>query len=140
MKIIANLYFKFLLFWSIIMLIWGLFGFFEYFTGIIPFVHLQNKMYPDGLQFVHWLLISLTGAVFLFGYIRRWKWTPFAIIVLFSDLAVMCSIQTFDFMSEQWGISQYFSEMIFYIGTSLFLLFSSLAKSRFKPSSKIKIN
>ncbi len=121
-----------LLIWAIGMLIWGLAGFFEYFTGIVPFIQLQNAAYPNGVQFVHWLLITLTGGVFLFGYIFRWKWTPFAMILLFSNLAILCTIQTFDFMSEQWGYSQYFTEIVFYIIHSSFLLISSVSKLRFE--------
>ena len=51
-----------------VMLIWGLAGFFEYFTGIKPIIELQNKAYPKGVQFVHWFLISLAGFIFLIGY------------------------------------------------------------------------
>ncbi len=120
-----------LLLMAISMLIWGLAGFFEYFTGIVPFIELQNEAYPSGVQLVHWLLISLTGAVFLFGYLFKWKWTPFGMVLLFSNLAVLCTIQTFDFMSEQWGYSQYFTEIVLYVVHSSFLLFSSISKSRF---------
>ncbi len=116
---------------SIGMLVWGLAGFFEYFTGIVPFIELQNAAYPSGVQFVHWFLITITGGVFLFGYIYRWKWTPFAMVLLFSNLAVLCTIQTIDFMSEQWSYSSYFTEIILYGVHSIFLLFSSISQSRF---------
>lgn len=119
------------LLWAVGMLIWGLSGFFEYVTGIVPFIPLQNAAYPDGVQFVHWLLISLTGGVFLVGYMSRWKWTPHAMVLLFSNLAALCTIQTFDFMSEQWGFSQYYTELIMYVVNSAFLFFSPDAKSRF---------
>lgn len=131
MQFLSKIYLTILLLWAIGMLIWGLAGFFEYFTGIVPFIGLQNAAYPSGVQFVHWLLISLSGGVFLFGYIAKWKWTPLAMILLFSNLAVLCTIQTFDFMSEQWGYSQYFTEVVLYIVNSLFLLFSPVSKSHF---------
>ncbi|UJH67351.1 hypothetical protein [Allomuricauda sp. SCSIO 65647] len=121
-----------LLLMSIGMLIWGVAGFFEYFTGIEPFLKLQNDAYPSGVQFVHWLLITLAGSAFLMGYLAKWKWTPFVMVLLFSNLAVLCTIETFDFMSEQWSFSSYLVEIVSYVVHSAFLMFSSLSKSRFK--------
>ena len=131
MRFLSKVYLTLLLIWAIGMFIWGLAGFFEYFTGMVPFVALQNAAYPKGVQFVHWLLITLSGTVFLFGYMTRWKWTPFAMMLLFSNLAVLCTIQTLDFMSEQWGFTQYFAELLMYVLNSFYLCFSSVAKSHF---------
>ncbi len=114
------------------MLVWGIAGFFEYFTGITPIIKLQNAAYPSGVQFVHWFLITATGASFLIGYLSKWKWTPFVMVGLFSNLAVLCTIQTFDFMSAQWSFGAYLTEMISYLIHSAFLLRSGLSKSRFK--------
>lgn len=122
---------------ALTMLIWGLAGFFEYVTGITPFVELQNAAYPSGVQFVHWFLITITGAVFSTGYLRKWKWTPFVAVFLFSNLAVLCTIQTFDFMSDQWGFTPYVIEMVLYVAHSVFLLSSPLSKSRFKHFQKL---
>ena len=132
MKILSKFYMVLLLVATTAMLVWGVAGFFEYFTGIVPFIKLQNAAYPNGVQFVHWLLITLTGSVFLAGYFTRWKWTPFAMVLLFSNLAVLCTIQTFDFMSDQWGFRPYVTEIISYVLHSVFLLSSSLSKSRFQ--------
>lgn len=113
------------------MLFWGVAGFFEYFTGITPIITLQNAAYPSGLQFVHWLLITVSGSVFVYGYITRWKWTPIVMIMVYSNLAIMCTIQTFDFMSAQWGYPQYFTEITMYLFNSLFLLYSQVSRSQF---------
>ena len=133
MDIVSRIYFVILVAWSAIMIVWGLAGFFEYFTGITPVIKLQNSAYPAGLQFVHWFLISLTGGTFLIGYLTHWSWTPFAMILLFSNLTVMCTIQTFDFMSDQWSLNAYIGELIFYLATSLFLIYSAVSKSHFSP-------
>lgn len=131
MKLLAKIYMAYLVIAALGMTIWGVAGFFEYFTGIVPFIKLQNAAYPSGVQFVHWLLISLSGLVFLSGYMRRWKWTPIAMIILYTDLTVLCTIQTFDFMSDQWGYPQYFFELASYVVHALFLLYSGVSKSRF---------
>lgn len=131
MVALSKIYFILLIVWSVAMLIWGLAGFFEYFTGIKPIIELQNKAYPKGVQFVHWLLISLAGFIFLMGYLNHWQFTPFAMLVIFSNLAILCTIETFDFMSEQWSLKAYFTELIFYLSTSIFLLNSAISKSHF---------
>ncbi len=131
MRFLSKVYMTLLLLAAIGMLIWGLAGFFEYFTGIVPGISLQNAAYPSGVQFVHWLLISISGGVFLYGYIARWKWTPIAMVLVYSNLAFLCTIQTFDFMSDQWGYPQYFSEIVLYVIHSLFLLLSPISKARF---------
>ena len=46
---------------SMVMLGWGLLGFLEYFTGLAPLMPLQNATFPGGTQFVHWLVITLSG-------------------------------------------------------------------------------
>jgi len=134
MKIASKVLMIVFLIWTMVMVVWGLGGFFEYFTGIKPVIKLQNAAYPGAVQFVHWFLITLTGGTFVFGYFLKWKWTPFVMVLLFSNLAVLCTIQTFDFMSEQWSYTAYFSELILYVLLSVFLLFSSLSKSHFKHS------
>ncbi|WP_149304723.1 hypothetical protein [Pareuzebyella sediminis] len=132
MKIVSKVVMMVLLSWTMVMLVWGLSGFFEYFSGIKPLIHLQNSAYPRTVQFVHWLLITLTGGAFVLGYFLKWKWTPFVMVMLFSNLAVLCTIQTFDFMSEQWSYTAYSTEIVLYVLLSAFLLFSSLSKSHFK--------
>lgn len=134
MKLLSKVYMTLLLIGAIGMLIWGLAGFFEYFTEIKPFIKLQNSVYPSGVQFVHWFLITLSGGTFVLGYLSKWKWTPFVMVLLFSNLAVLCTIQTFDFMSEQWNFSAYITEMLSYVIHSTFLLVSPLSKTHFKQS------
>ncbi len=132
MKFLSKLYMGLLLAATTVMLIWGLAGFLEYFTGIVPIIKLQNDAYPRGVQFVHWLLITTTGAVFLIGYLTRWRWTPFVAVLMFSNLSVLCTIQTFDFMSDQWGITPYTVEMFSYVVHSVFLLSSKTSRNHFK--------
>lgn len=132
MKIASKVVMVVLLLLTMVMLVWGVAGFFEYFSGITPFIHLQNSAYPEAVQFVHWLLTTLTGGTFVLGYFLKWKSTPFVMVMLFSNLAVLCTIQTFDFMSQQWSYTAYSSEIVLYVLLSAFLLFSSFSKSHFK--------
>ena len=53
------------------LLLWGLLGFVEYVAPSVA-LGLQNAKFPPGTQFLHWLLLVLTGAIFVVGYLTRW--------------------------------------------------------------------
>ena len=111
---------------------WGLAGFIEYLTGVTVVIPLQNENFPPGTQFIHWLLITLSGTVFLFGYFTRWKYTPNAKVVIYACLATMCFIQTFDFMTREDRYISYAIEVTNYIVVSIYLFKSKLMQERFR--------
>ena len=113
------------------MLSWGVLGFIEYFTQTIIIVPLQNPTFPNGTRFIHWLLITLTGATYLYGYVIRWLYTPLVMPLLFGMLASMCFIQTFDFMTAPSRYVAFAIECSVYIGISVYLLRSQLMQNRF---------
>ncbi len=114
-----------------VMLGWGVLGFLEYFTGAAPLMPLQNATFPSGTQFVHWTLITLSGATFLAGYFLRWSYTPLAMIVLFASLATLCAIQTFDFMENPSRYWDFLRECIYYIIMSVYLVCAKRMRERF---------
>lgn len=116
---------------SIIMLGWGLLGFLEYFTGLAPLMPLQNATFPNGTQFVHWLVITLSGFTFLTGYFTRWNYTPIAMVALFVSLATLCSVQTFDFMENESRYADFARECTYYIIMSIYLFRSKRMRDRF---------
>ncbi|HAP63905.1 MAG TPA: hypothetical protein DCR93_31935 [Cytophagales bacterium] len=130
MKHIQQGYLIFLLVVAVYMLLWGLAGFFEYFTGIEPGMPLQYS-YPPALQFLHWLFLVLYGGFFLIGYIKRWRHTPQISVLLFSNGALLCTIETFDFKPDTWGMVPYLTEIGIYVISSIFLLRSPVARQRF---------
>ncbi len=132
MKNLSRIFTYILLAFATGMFIWGVLGFLEYFTGLAPVANFQNSQFPKGTQFFHWLLITASGGTLLFGYLLRWKHTPFAMVVLFGMLATLCAIETFDFMIEPWRYRSFVTEVIMYIVMSTFLLKSSYIKEHFR--------
>ena len=116
---------------SIIMLGWGLLGFLEYLTGLAPLMPLQNATFPSGTQFVHWLVITLSGGTFLAGYFTRWSYTPIAMVVLFASLATLCAVQTFDFMENESRYADFARECFYYVIMSIYLFRSKRMRDRF---------
>ncbi|MEO1193895.1 MAG: hypothetical protein AAFY02_19220 [Pseudomonadota bacterium] len=114
-----------------VLLCWGLLGFIKDFTGLTPPFPLQYATFPSGLQFIQWLLITLSGGTLLIGYAVRWPLTPLAMIVLFACLATMCAIQTFDFLENPSRYQDFVLECIYYVVMSVYLVRSRRMRERF---------
>lgn len=119
------------LLYSIFMLLWGALGFAEYLVGRPMLVPLQNPNFPAGTQLLHWLLIIACGLSYVTGYSLRWRYTPFAMTIIFAMLASMCFIQTFDFMTRPDRYIAFAIECVMYIVLSQYLFRSRLMKQRF---------
>lgn len=132
MRRISLVYSYLLIVGAIGMTAWGLAGFIEYLIGVTVMIPLQNENFPPGTQFIHWLLITLSGTVFLFGYFTRWKYTPNAKLVIYACLATMCFIQTFDFMTREDRYISYAIEVTNYVVVSIYLFKSKLMQERFR--------
>lgn len=132
MEKLSKAFSYFLILYSTMMLSWGILGFIEYFTQAVFIVPLQNPTFPAGTQFIHWLLITLSGATYLYGYVSRWPYTPLAMPMLFGMLTSMCFIQTFDFMIAPSRYVTFAIECSMYIGISVYLLRSQLMQKKFR--------
>ena len=129
-KSISWIFLRFLLVAAIFMLVWGLLGFLEYLFGI-SIISLQNSDFPSGTQFVHWFLITLSGSMFLFGYVTKSRHTPTAMLVIYAMLGTMCTIQTFDMMTAPNRYVAFAIEIAAYICISIYLLKSPYSKEYF---------
>ncbi|MBO9433747.1 hypothetical protein J7394_05990 [Ruegeria sp. R13_0] len=116
---------------SFIMLGWGLLGFLEYFTGLAPLMPLQNATFPVGMQTLNWIVITASGVTFLVGYFFRWNFTPIAMLVMFTALATMCAVQTFDMLDSPDRYRNFVQECINYIIISIYLFRSKRMRDRF---------
>ncbi|MCG8374204.1 MAG: hypothetical protein MI700_11745 [Balneolales bacterium] len=118
---------------KIALVIWGILGFIEYFFPSTSF-GLQNSNFPAGTQFLHWFLIVLTGSIFVFGFFRRWRHTPFATITMYATLATLCFIETVDFHAFGGGTKRFFimsAEFALYLILSIYLLRSKRVNDHF---------
>lgn len=124
MKYVSITFRNLIMVYAIAMLVWGVLGFIEYFTNFYMIVTLQNGDFPKGTQFLHWLLITLCGFVYIYGDMSKWRHTPVAMSVIFGMMASMCFIQTFDFMTNSYRYLLYVMECFLYILISSFLFLS----------------
>ncbi|MEM7376546.1 MAG: hypothetical protein AAF460_03465 [Pseudomonadota bacterium] len=115
------------------LLVWGVLGFVEYVSPAVAF-GLQDANFPRGVQFLHWFLLVLTGATFVVGYLRRWRHTPTATVVLYATLATLCFVETVDFNAFGGGDSRFAimtAEFVLYAVLAVFLLRSAAVRARF---------
>ena len=131
MKYVSMVFSYLLLLAGFVMLPWGILGFLEYFTGVAPLAPLQNPTFPRGTQFIHWLLISASGGIYLAGYFTKWKHTPFAMVVIYAMLATLCAVETFDFMTNQGRHGSFVQECVGYIVISVYLFRSQRMRTHF---------
>lgn len=122
---------------SALLIVWAVFGFVEYFAPSVAF-GLQDPGFPQGTQFLHWLLILLTGTIFVVGFLLRWKHTPFATITMYATLATLCFVETVDFNAFGGGPNRFLfmaAEYVAYVVLSAYLLRSQRIAERFgRPS------
>ncbi|MEM9060359.1 MAG: hypothetical protein AAGD13_07830 [Pseudomonadota bacterium] len=116
------------------LLCWGLLGLLEYAVPALS-LGLQDSNFPDGLQFIHFFALVLTGSVFVFGYVWKWPHTPHATITMYAVLATICFIETMDFGAfggGTTGVMIMLAEFALYIGLSIYLLRSGAMGDRFE--------
>lgn len=119
------------------LLVWGALGLVEYLAPSLA-VGLQNPNFPPGTQLLHWILILLTGLIFLLGFALRWTYTPFATITMYATLATLCFVETVDFQAFGGGVTRYYvmsAEYLLYLALSAYLLRSTQIQARFSGAS-----
>lgn len=124
---------KGLLVFSFGLLCWGGLGLLEYAFPALT-LGLQDSNFPPGLQFIHFFAITLTGSIFLFGYLKRWPPTPHATITMYAMLATICFIETMDFGAFGGGPTAVMImtvEFALYVGLSAYLLRSGAMRRHF---------
>lgn len=118
------------------LLCWGLLGLLEYAFPVLR-LGLQNGNFPAGLQFLHFFALVLTGAIFSFGYLKRWLHTPYATITMYAVLATICFVETVDFGAFGGGVKGVMTmilEFTLYVALSAYLLRSAAIHGRFEPA------
>lgn len=124
---------------SALLLVWAVLGFIEYAAPSVAF-GLQDPGFPRGTQFLHWLLLLMTGAIFVVGFLLRWRHTPYATITMYATLATLCFVETVDFNAFGGGSERFLfmaAEYAVYVVLSAYLLRSQHIAERFATPSRL---
>lgn len=120
---------------------WGSLGLVEYFVPAVS-LGLQDANFPAGTQFLHFAAILATGAIFLGGYVGRWRHTAFATVVMYAVLATLCFIETVDFGAWGGGLTRFIwiaVEYVMYVAFSTYMLRSATMRQRFASKSEVAL-
>jgi hypothetical protein len=109
---------------------WATVGLVELLEPQPPWPPLSNPDLPRVVLLVHWPLMLVAAAVFLGGYVRRWRHTPTAVAVVYTGLAAMCAVETFAFLTAPGRFASMAIEYATY-ATIIVLLFRTRVHARF---------
>jgi hypothetical protein len=114
----------------IVLGLWALVGFAEWFLPSVPWPRVSNSLFPRGILFAQWLLTLTAAVVFITGYTRRWPRTPIAMACVYAAMAMLCAVQTFGYMESETRFVAMATEYLAYAGILVFLFRARL----FRPA------
>lgn len=111
---------------------WALVGFAEWFAAAVPWPRVSNELFPRDVLLAQWVLILAAAVVFLGGYAVRWRHTPVALAVVYTAMAAVCAVQTFNYMTNDFRFVAMALEYTAYTGILVFLFRSNVFRSDMK--------
>ena len=110
---------------------WALVGFVELVLPNVPWSRVSNPLFSRSMLLLQWSLIALAAAVFITGFLSRFKHTPWAMLGIYSAMALVCAYQTFFILTNPTRFRAMAIEYIEYAVILMFLFFSSYMRARF---------
>lgn len=110
--------------------LWAVVGFVEWFWATAPWPHITNPLFPRGILLLQWGLSLAAAVLFLGGSALRWSQTPTALAVAYAAMALLCAVETFNYMH---GTSRFVAMAAEYIAYASILVFLHRSEY-FRPS------
>lgn len=117
------------------LLVWALMGTAELLLGDVPWTPVANPLFPPLMLAGHWLSVLYTSIVFLLGTFYRWPLTPPATVAGYGAMALVCLIETTQFLVHDGRWLAMTLEYAAYIAITLFLFGSAYMRGYFRPVS-----
>jgi hypothetical protein len=114
---------------------WALVGFMELALPEVPWKQVSNPLFSRAMLLLQWSLISVAATGFIAGYLRRWKHTPVAMLLVYATMALVCAYQTFFILTSASRFRAMAIEYIEYAVILTFLFFSNHMRLRFGRSA-----
>lgn len=112
------------------LLLWAAAGFVEFATAEVLVPGLANPLFSPAMLFAQWTAIGLAGAIFLAGWLLRWRRLPEAMIACYLAMAAICAVQTFTILQNPSRFVDIVLEYAAYIAISAWLLLSPALRRR----------
>jgi hypothetical protein len=116
--------------------LWAMVGFVEWFWATAPWPRITNPLFPRGVLLLQWGLSLAAAALFLGGYALRWSRTPTALAVVYAAMALLCAVQTFHYMHGTTRFVALAVEYMAYAGILIFLHRSEYFRPGMVPAAQ----
>lgn len=101
--------------------LWALAGFVEWFALTPPWPRISNALFPRHVLFLQWALTLAASVLFIGGFVARWRHTPTALAGVYVAMAALCALETFAYMTGELRFVAMAAEYMAYAGIIVFL-------------------
>ncbi|MCC7510552.1 MAG: hypothetical protein IT464_14415 [Planctomycetes bacterium] len=115
----------------------GVAGLMEWFVAQPPWPRFSNPELPRAMLALQWLLLIGAGAVFVAGYLARWRWLPFAMAASYLMLGAVCAVETFTMLTNEDRFTNMAIEYLEYTAILLFLFGAPEMRRRFRVGTHL---
>lgn len=84
----------------------------------------SNSAFPDWVLIMHWGAVFFASNGFIYGYLKRWRKTPYIMAYAYGLMALVCLVETVGFLTNSTKYIAMGVEYILYI-LILLMLFRS---------------
>ena len=130
-KVLSRLFMAGLLVLHVALLVWALMGLAEWIFDAVPWPAVANPLFPRPMLLAHWLSVAVTAGIFLAGYTLRWPGTPLAVAAGYAAMAVVCLIETTQYLVHDGRWLAMGLEYAAYLGIGFYLFRSAHARAVF---------
>lgn len=106
--------------------VWALVGFAEWFSPTVPWPRVSNPAFPRDILFMQWSLVLIAAALFIGGYALGWRHLAVGMACVYAAMAALCAVQTFSYMDGPGRFGAMTAEYIAYAGILWFLFHTNL--------------
>ncbi|ABS64931.1 hypothetical protein Plav_3327 [Parvibaculum lavamentivorans DS-1] len=113
------------------LLLWALTGLMELVLPTVPWPRVANPLLPRPMLLAHWFSVLAASLAFLAGYTAGWRHTPLAVALGYGAMAIVCFVETTQFLVHDGRWLAMALEYAAYLGIGIFLFRASPARKRF---------
>lgn len=115
----------------VVLAVWAVVGLIEMIADV-PWPRLSNPLFLPAVLLAQWLSILLASFLFIGGNLRRWRFTPHAMVGAYLLMALVCAWQTLDYLVHDTRFLQMGIEYMVYTAILLYLFKAPAMREHFR--------
>lgn len=118
----------------VLLAVWAVVGLAEMVFADVPWPRVSNELFPAPVLLAQWLSILVASFFYIAGYLRRSRYTPYAMAAAYAIMAAVCAVETFGYMISDKRFLAMALEYLAYAAILVFLFVNPAMRQRFKPA------